>query len=160
MQMAVEGVEPPTLRIWAVCSNRLSYTAGCKDFNQIARLSQSKVHRSSSIFSKLLSLKQESGQLIRKHLGAKINLIVWIRSLQIFNAIPLRFSRRLRNFPRPWVKHAQRPTTSDSLEKPHQKAKSSMSLNPYNQIYQAYFQLSIYVCIILLTWIIHESRLP
>ena len=34
-----------------------------------------------------------------------------------------------------------------------------MSLNPYNQIYQAYFQLSIYVCIILLTWIIHESRL-
>jgi len=29
-------------------------------------------------------------------------------SLQIFNAIPLRFSRRLRNSPRPWVKHAQR----------------------------------------------------
>ena len=52
-------------------------------------------------------------------------------SLQIFNAILLRFSRRLRNSPRPWVKHAQRPTTSDSLEKPHQKAKSSMSLQPH-----------------------------
>jgi len=51
-------------------------------------------------------------------------------SLQIFNAILLHFSRRLRNSPRPWVKHAQRPTTSDSLEKTHQKAKSSMSLQP------------------------------
>jgi len=52
-------------------------------------------------------------------------------SLQIFNAIPLRFSRRLRNSPRPWVKHTQRPTTSDSLENTHQKAKSSMSLQPH-----------------------------
>ena len=64
----------------------------------------------------------------------RLNLRVRIRSLQIFNAILLRFSRRLRNSPRPWVKHAQRPTTSDSLEKTHQKAKSSMSLNPYPQI--------------------------
>ncbi len=45
-----------------------------------------------------------------------MKLRVWIRSLQIFNVIPLRFSRRLRNSPRPWVKHAQRPTRSDSLE--------------------------------------------
>jgi hypothetical protein len=51
--------------------------------------------------------------------------------LQIFNAILLHFSQRLRNSPRSWVKHAQRPTTSDSLEKPHQKAKSSMSLQPH-----------------------------
>jgi len=64
-----------------------------------------------------------------------MNLKVWIRSLQIFNAIPLRFSRRLRNSPRPWVRHAQRPATPDSLKKPHQKAKSSMSLNPYTQIH-------------------------
>jgi hypothetical protein len=69
-----------------------------------------------------------------------MKLRVWIRSLQIFNAIPLRFSRRLRNSPRPWVKHAQRPTTSDSLEKPHQKAKSSMSLNPYPQLHLASYQ--------------------
>ena len=83
-----------------------------------------------SIFSKIQSLRQESGQLIRKHTKAKINLIVWMRSLQIFNAILLRFSRRLRNSPRPWVKHTRRPTTSDALKKTHQKAKSSMSLNP------------------------------
>jgi len=82
--------------------------------------------------------------------GAKINLIVWIRSLQIFNAILLRFSRRLRNSPRPWVRHAQRPTTSDSLEKTHQKAKSSMSLNPYKQIYLAKFKLTIYVSILVI----------
>jgi len=114
----------------------------------------------SPICSRLLSLKQESVQLIRKHTKPRINLIVWMRSLQIFNAILLRFSRRLRNSPRPWVRHAQRPATPDALKKLHQKAKSSMSLKPYNQIYQAYFQLSIYVCIILLAWIIHESRLP
>ncbi len=83
-----------------------------------------------SIFSKIQSLRQESGQLIRKHTKAKINLIVWMRSLQIFNAIPLRFSRLMRNSPRPWVKHAHSPASLDSLEKPHQKAKSSMSLNP------------------------------
>jgi len=51
--------------------------------------------------------------------------------VQISNAILLRFSRLLRNSPRPWVKHTHRPTTSDSLEKPHQKAKSSMSLQPH-----------------------------
>ncbi len=58
-------------------------------------------------------------------------------SLQIFNAIPLRFSRRLRNSPRPWVRHTQRPTTSDSLENPHQKAKSSMSLQPHQNFIRA-----------------------
>jgi hypothetical protein len=65
---------------------------------------------------------------------------VWLSSLQIFNAIPLRFSRRLRNSPRPWVKHTQRPTPSDSLEKPHQKAKSSMSLQPHQNfiIYKSF----------------------
>jgi len=89
----------------------------------------------------------------------QMNLRVWIRSLQIFNAILFRFSRLLRNSPRPWVKNAHSPSSPGSLEKTHQKAKSSMSLNPYPQLYQAYFQLSIYVCIILLTWIIHESRL-
>jgi len=94
-----------------------------------------------SIFSKLLSIKQESGQSIRKHAEAKINLIVWIRSLQIFNAILLCFSRLLRNSPRPWVRHAPSPASPDSLEKPHQKAKSSMSLNPYNQIYLASYSL-------------------
>jgi len=52
-------------------------------------------------------------------------------SLQIFNAILLHFSRRLRNSPRPWVKHTQRPALPDSLEKPHPKAKSSMSLQPH-----------------------------
>jgi hypothetical protein len=56
---------------------------------------------------------------------------VWLVLVQIFDAILLRFSRRLRNSPRPWVKHAQRPTSSDSLEKTHQKAKSSMSLQPH-----------------------------
>ena len=77
-----------------------------------------------------------------------MNLKVWIRSLQIFNAILLRFSRLLRNSPRPWVKHAPSPALPGSLEKPHQKAKSSMSLNPYNQIYLAHFKLTIYVSII------------
>jgi len=52
-------------------------------------------------------------------------------SLQIFNAILLRFSRRLRNSPRPWVRHTHRPASLDTLEKPHPKAKSSMSLQPY-----------------------------
>ena len=52
-------------------------------------------------------------------------------SLQIFNAILLRFSRLLRNSPRPGVKHTRSPATPDSLEKPHQKAKSSMSLQPH-----------------------------
>ena len=52
-------------------------------------------------------------------------------SLQIFNAILLRFSRRLRNSPRPWVRHTQRPASPDALEKPHPKAKSSMSLRPH-----------------------------
>jgi hypothetical protein len=67
-------------------------------------------------------------------------------SLQIFNAIPLRFSRRLRNSPRPWVKHAQRPTTSDSLEKTHQKAKSSMSLQPHqNFIRHKSFTITVHV---------------
>jgi len=51
-------------------------------------------------------------------------------SLQIFNAILLRFSRLLRNSPRPWVRHTRRPALPDTLEKPHPKAKSSMSLQP------------------------------
>jgi hypothetical protein len=54
-----------------------------------------------------------------------------LRSLQIFNAILLRFSRRLRNSPRPWVRHTQRPASPDALEKPHPKAKSSMSPCPH-----------------------------
>jgi len=67
-------------------------------------------------------------------------------SLQIFNAIPLRFSRRLRNSPRPWVKHAQRPTTSDSLENTHQKAKSSMSLQPHqNFVIEKSFTITFYI---------------
>ncbi len=64
-----------------------------------------------------------------------MKLRVWILSLQIFNAILLRFSRRLRNSPRQWVRQTRRPAVPDSLEKPHPKAKSSMSLNSYNQIY-------------------------
>jgi len=52
-------------------------------------------------------------------------------SLQIFNAILLRISRRLRNSPRPWVRHTQSPALPDALEKPHPKAKSSMSLRPH-----------------------------
>jgi len=52
-------------------------------------------------------------------------------SLQIFNAILLHFSRRLRNSPRPWVRHTQRPASPDALEKPHPKAKSSMSPRPH-----------------------------
>jgi len=52
-------------------------------------------------------------------------------SLQIFNAILFRFSRRLRNSPRPWDRHTQRPALPDALEKPHPKAKSSMSLQPH-----------------------------
>jgi len=52
-------------------------------------------------------------------------------SLQIFNAILLRFSRLLRNSPRPWVRHTRSPALPGSLEKPHPKAKSSMSLQPY-----------------------------
>ncbi|MCD6516818.1 MAG: hypothetical protein J7L72_05290, partial [Candidatus Aminicenantes bacterium] len=36
-------------------------------------------------------------------------------SLQIFNAILLHFSRRLRNSPRPWVRHTQRPASPDAL---------------------------------------------
>jgi hypothetical protein len=52
-------------------------------------------------------------------------------SLKIFNAILLRFSRRLRNSPRPWVRHTQRPASPNTLEKPHLKAKSSMSLQPH-----------------------------
>jgi hypothetical protein len=51
-------------------------------------------------------------------------------SLKIFNAILLRFSRRLRNSPRPWVRHTQRPASPGTLEKPHPKAKSSMSPDP------------------------------
>jgi hypothetical protein len=71
-----------------------------------------------------------------------MKLRVWIRSLQIFNAIPLRFSRLLRNSPRPWVKHAHSPSSPGSLEKTHQKAKSSMSLNPYPQLHQTPYQES------------------
>ena len=52
-------------------------------------------------------------------------------SLQIFNAFLLRFSWRLRNSPRPWVRHTQRPALPGALEKPHPKAKSSMSLRPH-----------------------------
>ncbi len=52
-------------------------------------------------------------------------------SLKIFNAILLRFSLRLRNSPRPWVRHTQRPASLDALEKPHPKAKSLMSLQPH-----------------------------
>jgi len=51
-------------------------------------------------------------------------------SLQIFNAILLRFSQRLRNSPCPWVRHTQRPALPGALEKPYSKAKSSMSLRP------------------------------
>jgi hypothetical protein len=100
-------------------------------------------------------------------------------SLQIFNAILLRFSRRLRNSPRPWVKHTQRPTTSDFLEKLHQKAKSSMSLQPHQNFirYKSFtitfhilqFTVSIYYfplflicgnldsCIAQSTWTIHKK---
>jgi len=71
---------------------------------------------------------------------------VWLVLVQIFNAILLRFSRRLRNSPRPWVKHAQRPTTSDSLEKTHQKAKSSMSLQPHqNFVIEKSFTITFYI---------------
>jgi len=67
-------------------------------------------------------------------------------SLQIFNAIHLRFSRRLRNSRRPWVKHTQRPTMSDSLENTHQKAKSSMSLQPQqNFIRCKSFTISLHI---------------
>jgi len=59
-------------------------------------------------------------------------------SLQIFNAIPLRFSRLLRNSPRPWVRHTHSPATPDSLEKTHQKAKSSMSLQPHQKHFTFY----------------------
>jgi len=52
-------------------------------------------------------------------------------SLKIFNAILLRFSRLLRNSPRPWVRHTQSPALPDGLEKPHPKAKSSMSPRPH-----------------------------
>ncbi|MFW6140773.1 MAG: hypothetical protein ACOC5S_05410, partial [Acidobacteriota bacterium] len=38
-------------------------------------------------------------------------------SVQIFNAILLRFYRRLRNSPRPWVKHTRRPASPDTLKK-------------------------------------------
>jgi|GEM_PF-1476346 len=51
--------------------------------------------------------------------------------IQIFNVILLRFSRRLRNSPLPWVRHTQRPALPDALKKPHPKAKSSMSLRPH-----------------------------
>jgi len=37
-------------------------------------------------------------------------------SLQIFNAILLRFSRLLRNSPRPWVRHTRSPALPGSLE--------------------------------------------
>jgi hypothetical protein len=52
-------------------------------------------------------------------------------SLQIFNAILLHFSRLLRNSPRPWVRHTRRSALPSTLEKPHPKAKSSMSPYPY-----------------------------
>jgi hypothetical protein len=52
-------------------------------------------------------------------------------SLKIFNAILLRFSRLLRNSPRSWVRHTRRPASPGTLEKPHPKAKSSMSLHPH-----------------------------
>jgi hypothetical protein len=61
----------------------------------------------------------------------KMKIRYGLCSLQIFNAILLHFSRRLRNSPRPWVRHIQRPALLDSLEKPHPKAKSSMSLQPH-----------------------------
>jgi hypothetical protein len=67
-------------------------------------------------------------------------------SLQIFNAILLRFSRHLRNSPRPWVKHTRHPTMSDSLEKTHQKAKSSMSLQPHqNFIISKSFTITFHI---------------
>ena len=54
-----------------------------------------------------------------------------LRSVQIFNAILLHFSRLLRNSPRPWVRHTHISALPSSLEKIHQKAKSSKSLQPY-----------------------------
>jgi hypothetical protein len=53
------------------------------------------------------------------------------RSLKIFNAILLHFSRLLRNSPRSWVRHTRRPALPGTLEKPHPKAKSSISLQPH-----------------------------
>jgi len=50
---------------------------------------------------------------------------------KIFNAILLRFSRLLRNSPRPWVKHTRSPAPPDTLQKPHPKAKSFMALQPH-----------------------------
>ncbi len=64
-------------------------------------------------------------------------------SLQIFNAILLRFSRLLRNSPRPWVKHTRSPATPDSLEKPHQKAKSSMRFSHIRISLTVYHTLSV-----------------
>jgi hypothetical protein len=52
-------------------------------------------------------------------------------SFQIFNAILLRFPRLLRNSPRSWVRHTRRPALPGTLEKPHPKAKSSMSPRPH-----------------------------
>jgi len=63
-------------------------------------------------------------------------------SLQIFNAILLRFSRLLRNSPRPLVRHTRSPASPDSLEKPHPKAKSSMSLQPHLNFIKLYLTLT------------------
>ena len=54
-----------------------------------------------------------------------------LRSLQIFNAFLLYFSRLVRNFPRPWVRHTHSSAKLSSLEKIHQKAKSSKSLKSH-----------------------------
>jgi hypothetical protein len=55
-------------------------------------------------------------------------------SVQIFNAILLHFSRLLRNSPRPWVRHTHSSASPSSLEKIHQKAKSSKSIQPHQYL--------------------------
>jgi hypothetical protein len=63
-----------------------------------------------------------------RYQGIQVRLVLPFRFLTPFFSLCFRL---LRNSPRPWVKHAPRPASPGSLKPSAQKAKSSISLQPY-----------------------------
>jgi len=66
--------------------------------------------------------------MTERYRGIQVRLVLPFRFLTPFFALCFRL---LRNSPRPWVKHARSPASPGSLKPSTQKAKSSISLQPY-----------------------------
>jgi hypothetical protein len=66
--------------------------------------------------------------MTERYRGIQVRLMLPFRFLTPFFALCFRL---LRNSPRPWVKHARIPASPVSLKPSAQKAKSSISLQPY-----------------------------